>query len=80
MDGFWWFFPVFAGIGALAFVIAILLLAFWIWMIVDCAKRKFKNDVEKIVWIVVIVLGGWIGALVYLIVIRMMNARGLANR
>ena len=37
------------------------------------------NDVEKILWIVIIVLAGWLGALVYLIVIRSSNPRGLAK-
>ena len=74
----WW--PMIAGLGALAVIIAVLVLIFWIWMIVDCAKRKFKNDAEKIVWLVVIVLLGWLGALVYLIVIKNINPNGLARK
>ena len=74
----WW--PMIAGLGALAVIIAVLVLIFWIWMIVDCAKRKFKNDTEKIVWLVVIVLLGWLGALVYLIVIKNINPNGLARK
>jgi TctA family transporter len=38
---------------------------FWILMLVDAAQRDFKKEDEKIVWILVIVLAGWIGALVY---------------
>lgn len=72
---FWWPFGfAFVGIGMIAFL---LLIAFWIWMIVDCAKRNFKNDVEKIVWILAILLIGWVGALVYLIVVRIYNPRGV---
>ncbi len=71
----WW--PLIAGFGALAFIIAILVFVFWIWMIVDCAKRKFKEDVEKIVWIIVVVLGGWIGALVYFLVVKKCNPKGI---
>jgi len=64
-----------------AFVIfAIILLIFWIWMLVDCSKRKFKNNVEKIVWILVIIFAGWVGSLVYFIVIRSLNPLGLAKR
>ncbi len=71
------FWPFVIALGSAAILIAALLLAFWIWMIVDCAQRKFKNDVEKIVWIIVIVLGQWIGSLVYFITIKLYNPRGL---
>jgi len=73
----WWFWP-FAAVGMLiAVIILILLLAFWIWMIVDCAKRNFKNNTEKIIWIVIIGIIGWMGALVYYIVIRTSNKKGI---
>lgn len=71
--------PFIAAFSGAAIIIGILLLAFWIWMIVDCAKRKFKNDIEKIVWIVVIVLAHWIGAFVYFIIVRIYNPKGLAK-
>ena len=74
---FWPFMAAFAGAMMLVAVVVIIL---WIWMIVDCAKRHFKNDTEKIVWIVVIVLGQWVGALVYFIVIRSLNPHGLAKK
>ena len=74
---FWPFMAAFAGAMML---VAIVVLILWIWILVDCAKRKFKNDAEKIIWIVVIVLAGWIGALVYFIVIRSLNPRGLMKR
>ena len=74
----WW--PVIAGLGALAIIIAVLVFIFWIWMIVDCAKRRFRNDAEKIIWLIVIVLLGWLGALVYLIVVRNINPSGLMKK
>lgn len=74
---FWPFAAAFAG--AIA-IVAILVLIFWIWMLVDCAKRKFRNDVEKIVWIIVIVLLHWIGSLAYFIVIKLLNPQGLMRR
>jgi hypothetical protein len=39
-------------------------------MIVDCAKRKFKSENEKIIWIIVIALASWIGALIYYFAIK----------
>ena len=74
----WW--PMIAGFGVLAFIIAILVLIFWIWMIVDCAKRDFKNGTEKIIWIVVVVLAGWLGALIYFLVVRYNNPKGIMKK
>ena len=71
------FWPFAIAFGSATILVAALLLAFWIWMIVDCAKRKFKNDVEKIVWIIVIVLGHWVGSLIYFIAIKLYNPKGL---
>jgi hypothetical protein len=47
----------------------ILLFVFWIIILVDSIKRKFKGDSEKVVWILVIILTGFIGALIYYFVI-----------
>jgi len=69
--------PIVGFATASAILLGILLLIFWIWMIVDCAKRRFRNGAEKIVWILVIILLGWIGALVYFIVIKSINYRGI---
>ncbi|MBI2451978.1 PLDc_N domain-containing protein [Candidatus Pacearchaeota archaeon] len=59
------------------FMAVIALFAFWIWMIVDCAQRDFRDDTEKIVWILVIVLLSILGALVYFIAVKLYNPHGL---
>ena len=74
---FWPFAAAFTGAWI---ALGILFLTFWIWMIVDCAQRKFKNDLEKIIWILVIVFAHWIGSIVYFIVIKMYNSKGLAKK
>ena len=72
---------IMAGVGiwfALLFVILILALfglcifafVFWILMLVDVAKRKFPGENDQIVWILVVVFAGIIGALVYYFVIK----------
>jgi len=57
----------------------ILLFAFWIWMVVDCVKRRpedfrllftGKHEHEKWVWCAIVFLAGWLGALAYLVVVR----------
>jgi hypothetical protein len=42
----------------------------WIWMLVDCATKEKSEGNDKLIWILVIVLTYWIGALIYLIVRR----------
>jgi len=42
----------------------------WIWMIVDCATKEPSEGNEKLIWILIIVLTHWIGALIYLLVRR----------
>jgi fatty acid desaturase len=53
---------------------------FWIWMIIDCAKRNFRRDVEKIVWLVIVFFAYGFGALVYFIVVKMLNPKGIMRR
>lgn len=71
------FWPFAAAFGGALFIVGLLLLVFWIWILVDCAKRKFKNNVEKIVWLVFIVFCPGLGSLVYFIVIKYFNPHGL---
>jgi len=40
------------------------LFGFWVWMLVDCATKEDDQN-QKIIWIIVIVLTGIIGALLY---------------
>lgn len=72
-------------IGGFAFLIlfiiaaAIFLFVFWIRMIIDCAKRNFKGDNEKVLWILVIVLLGFLGAAVYYFAVKI-NDKKIQNK
>lgn len=74
------FWPFALAFGGAMIIVGILLLAFWIWMLVDCAKRKFRNDVEKVIWIIAIVFCNWLGSLVYFIAVKSFNPQGLISR
>lgn len=50
-------------------VLIILGTAFWIWTIVDAAQRKFAIENEKLLWILVIVFGQLVGAIVYYVAV-----------
>jgi Phospholipase_D-nuclease N-terminal len=41
----------------------------WVWMIIDLALNEPSGS-DKIVWVLIVLLGGCIGAAVYLIVRR----------
>lgn len=63
----WFLFPGFMMFGI---TLGILLLAFWVWMIVDCARRNFKNGNEKIIWILIILFAKVFGAVIYFFVVK----------
>ena len=50
--------------------LTLLLLAFWVWMLIDCAQNEPSEGSDKIVWVVIIVFTGWIGAFIYLLARR----------
>ncbi len=63
-------------IGPGELIIIIITTAFWIWMLVDCLKRNDDEfptggDNAKLIWTLVIVLTHFIGALIYLILIKL---------
>ena len=62
---------------SMCMILALLFLVFgiggtilWIWMIVDCATKEPSEGNDKLIWILIIVLTHWIGALIYMLVRR----------
>jgi len=51
-------------------VLSILSTAFWIWMLIDAARREFDDPNTKVLWIILLVLLGVVGAIVYYFVIK----------
>jgi hypothetical protein len=45
--------------------LGMLTFAFWIWMLVDAAQNRGLDQNEKIVWIVVVALLHFLGAVIY---------------
>ena len=60
-----WILVVVAGLA-----VGVLGTAFWIWMIVDCAKKEKDEENTKLVWILVILFAHVIGAAIYYFVRR----------
>lgn len=47
--------------------LGLLSMVFWVWMLVDAAQNKGLSQDERVVWIIVIALLHFLGALIYLI-------------
>jgi len=67
------FILIFMIIWLVLLVLGILATIFWIFMIIDVAKRKFKNENDRVLWILVVILAGIIGAIVYYFVVKKPN-------
>jgi len=50
--------------------LGLLSLAFWIWMLIDAAQNRGLDQNERIVWVIVVALLHFIGALIYFFVGR----------
>jgi hypothetical protein len=65
---------VFMVIGCFVLLLALALLGFQIWMIVDVVTKCPDRDNTKLVWLLIVILAGWIGGLIYYFVQRPKNA------
>ena len=45
-------------------------IVFWVFMIVECATKEPAEGNDKLIWILIIIFTGWIGALIYYFVRR----------
>jgi hypothetical protein len=43
---------------------------FWIWALVDCATKEPNEGSQKVVWIIVILLTHFLGAILYVLIRR----------
>ncbi len=48
-------------------LVGLALFVLWLWMLIDCVKRPFD---KKTMWIVLIIILGWIGAIAYFFVVK----------
>jgi len=63
-------FGMFVGFGIIAMLVGVLLFIFWLWMLIDCLKRDFKKDYEKIAWVLVMIFLHILGAIIYYFVVK----------
>ncbi len=63
------------GIGELLFFLVaaplcLLTFAFWVWMLVHAITNNGLSDIEKLIWVIVMIFTHFIGALIYFFVGR----------
>lgn len=52
-------------------IVGLALTAFWLWMLVNAIKREnYDNPNDKLLWILIILLTHWLGALIYYFMIK----------
>lgn len=58
-----------ASFAVLAFFVILGIISFiiWIWALIDVIRRQFTNPSDKTLWLIVVIILGVIGAIVYLI-------------
>lgn len=73
-------FGLFAGFGLAVLAAAAFLFIFWLWMIVDCLKRNFKRDIDKVVWVLVLVFLHLLGAVIYYFVVKVPSRNSVKGK
>jgi hypothetical protein len=73
MGVMWAFYCVLLIFGLIVFVL-------WLWMLIDCLKRDdFPNENDKLLWAIIMLLGGWIGALLYYFIVKRKMDAGVVS-
>jgi uncharacterized membrane protein YhaH (DUF805 family) len=60
-------------------VIGLALFAFWIWMLIHAITNKGLRDLEKLIWVLVILFTHFIGALIYFFIGKPKGASSLPH-
>ena len=60
-------------------LIGIAVFVFWLRTLIDCLNNETPENNTKLIWILVIVLLGWLGALIYILVRRPQRKAALAQ-
>jgi prolipoprotein diacylglyceryltransferase len=57
--------PIEIPIALIAITLGLGILAFWIWMIVDCIQNETREGHDRLIWVLIIVLTKLVGATIY---------------
>lgn len=68
---------LFGGLFILWVILGILALALWIWALLSAIQNPAIDGTMRIVWVLVIVFTGFIGAIIYFLVAKKSHTRAL---
>lgn len=51
-------------------VLAAVVIVFWLWMFVDCLNKNFKKEMDKLVWVIVLLYLNILGAFLYYFLVK----------
>jgi hypothetical protein len=51
-------------------LLGLIVFAFWVWMLIDCLTNEALEGNERLVWVLVIALTHFVGAVIYFFVGR----------
>lgn len=51
-------------------IIGLVVFAVWVWSLIDVIRSDFRGENDKLIWILVVILGGILGSIIYFIVGR----------
>ena len=74
------YFGLFAGFGLIILAAIAFLFVFWLWMLIDCLKRDFKKDIEKIAWMLVLIFLHILGAIIYYFVVKVNDKKSVKKK
>jgi uncharacterized BrkB/YihY/UPF0761 family membrane protein len=60
----------FLGLGLVGMIISVLIIVFWLYMLIDCLRRDFKKDVDKLIWFLLLITTFFLGAVLYYFMIK----------
>jgi CDP-diglyceride synthetase len=66
-------------IAACAVIFVLLTLAVWIWALLEAVTKESSEGNDKVVWVLVVLLTGIVGAAIYLLVRRPERKRTLGR-
>lgn len=61
---------LFGGLMILCLLLGIVAFALWVWALVSAIQNPTLDSTMRIVWVLVIIFTGFIGAIIYLLVAR----------
>ena len=63
-------FFLFAGFGLIGILLTLAASIFWVWMLVDAIINPTLKDIEKLIWVLVVLFTHFLGAILYFLLVR----------